>query len=221
MIIRNFCSLLFCIKLSIAVSCKTMKNICPFVICFFIFIRRAKWILSQHIQDSCEKNCCQMVLILNSQSKDQQLLHRQEYCTSPFFLIHHAINQVDAVYQHLYILSFDAGKTVQPMLFMVSIESSIFMHPVTWELVQKLQALCTYVTVSLGKIGERTSIPQAGLEALCIIRDKVKLAVTCGWDKHSMWACCKSDMQNHIADAEVSPRISQHWQITTIEVNTG
>lgn len=78
MIMWNVCSLLFCIKFSIADFSKTMKNICPFVICFFsIFLRRTKLILSQHIQDSCEINCSQMVLILNAWSRDQQLLHKQ------------------------------------------------------------------------------------------------------------------------------------------------
>lgn len=92
MITWNFCSFLFYIKYriygllwDITVFCKTMTNICPFVICFLTFIRRTKLILSKHIQDSCEINCCQIVIILNAWSKDQQLLNRQKFCTSPFF----------------------------------------------------------------------------------------------------------------------------------------
>lgn len=71
----------------------------------------------------------------------------------------------------------------------------------SWVLLQKLQALCTHITVSLGKMGERKSIPQAGLGRAASPGTGGQGEACCRlWlGPAQLWACCKSHMQNHIS----------------------
>lgn len=91
------------------------------------------------------------------------------------------------------------------------------MHPVIWELLQELQAL--YVTVSLGKI-DKTIPGQQHSQREKHSSDEVTLAVI-HWDEHSVWACCKSHMQNHISRCWDESQDFTALEMIAVEVNIG